>query len=223
MTKIVKTSEEFKTEVISIIDGISKDAKGYVSMLGQFKESSKGGVNFSQIDKPVKNFLDKIRRDINKDVTNEDAKITFPELCKSMSAKTSFDEILTFYYNSKKEKIAMTPENRQKRIAAFSERTINAFSDVVTIKETAAGRFNLKVSDMLEIVKASANFYTRNTVAYVAKAKKVAAAAPAKAPEAKKPTFEEYVTAQGIDFANLKTGTPIYAMMKTQFDAMIAA
>jgi len=221
----IKTSKDFASAVCKLIDSIKSDAKGYITFQGKLIESSKGGVNRQFADTTIKSFMDKIRTDLNKETPN--AKIGFLELCKSLSSKKSMDEVLTFYYNAKKDKIVLSTESRNKRLAGFSARIVKAFSDVIGYTESNGNKLTLSNTDMLSVIHSAANYYTRNTVKYVKKtktAKPETTAGTTKQDGTPKPAFKDWVTpiltTMGIEFSALTPTNPMHGALLAQYQAL---
>lgn len=168
MTTTVKATEL----ICAKLDASEANERHILNGQMRWNESAKGGVNVQLDVSVVKNFIQKLRSDSN--VLNG-THTSFVETAKALNDAVSFDDILTFYYNAKGEKVDIDNDKRNVRLNAFSNRIKKAFCDFLEID--VPKELNFDQTQMLAIVKSACRYFERNTRRHVPAVKVVKAKA----------------------------------------------
>lgn len=176
-----KSNDVFTAKVVDFIHKGKQLKSGLINRAIGYVETRAGGISLRVPESVAKNFLQSIRRDINKSAGSS---LSLLEVCQMIQGQDSFDAVLTCKFDKAGQRIELDEKSRQRALNGFSGRIKKAFA--VAVGEPAKDMV-LSNDQMLVILRETASFLNVVTVKYVPVVKVVKAkAVVADKPKARK-------------------------------------
>lgn len=187
-----KSNDVFTAKVVDFIHKGKQLKSGLINRAIGYVETRAGGISLRVPESVAKNFLQSIRRDINKSAGSS---LSLLEVCQMIQSYDSFDALLTCKFDKAGQRIELDEKSRQRALNSFSGRIKKAFA--VAVGEPSKDMV-LSNDQMLVILRETASFLNVVTVKYVPTVKVVKKSADKVADKPKARKARRGRKAQGV-------------------------
>lgn len=156
-----KSNDVFTAKVVDFIHKGKQLKSGLINRAIGYVETRAGGISLRVPESVAKNFLQSIRKDINKSAGSS---LSLLEVCQMIQGYDSFDALLTCKFDKAGQRIELDEKSRQRALNGFSGRIKKAFA--VAVGEPSKDMV-LSNDQMLVILRETASFLNVVTVKYV--------------------------------------------------------
>lgn len=156
-----KSNDVFTAKVVDFIHKGKQLKSGLINRAIGYVETRAGGISLRVPESVAKNFLQSIRKDINKSAGSS---LSLLEVCQMIQGYDSFDALLTVKFDKAGQRIELDEKSRQRALNSFSGRIKKAFA--VAVGEPSKDMV-LSNDQMLVILRETASFLNVVTVKYV--------------------------------------------------------